>query len=132
MQMQVENPEQSLADEALVYFQPKEGDAPEILLFEEKTIRPARWRRLATEKSKEWWSRTRHRIEHLMLDIFAADRFVYHLKGFKKMTVLLNHPIDPGVVRDRIRSIFRDRSHHHLRWLVVDALLLPASILLAP
>ena len=73
--------------------------------------------------------RTRQRLEHLASDMFAAERFVYHLKGLRKMTVLLNRPIEPSVVRERIRSIFRDRSYHHLRWLIADTLLLPVSVL---
>lgn len=132
MHLQVEKPEQPVGEETIVYFNPKEGDAPEILLFEEKTVRAGKWRRIASEKSKEWWARTRQKMEHFTSDMFAADRFVHRLKGLKKMTVLLNRPIEPSVVRDRIRSIFRDRSYHHLRWLIVDALLLPVSVLLVP
>lgn len=134
MQPHTEDPKKRVEDphSAVVYFHPKEDDAPEILLFEEDAVRTRKWRRVASDKGRQFWARMRERMEHMMSDVFAPDRFVSRLKGFRKMTVLLNKPIDPAVVRERLRTIFRDRSYHHLRWLIVDVLLLPTSLLLVP
>ncbi|HSP06924.1 MAG TPA: hypothetical protein VLR94_07085 [Acidobacteriota bacterium] len=118
---------------ATVYFNPAEGaDAPEILLFEEKSVSPGTWRAKASRKGKQYWERIRERYEHLAFDLFATDHFLHRLNHFQKITVLLNKPIDPALVRERLHQIFRDRSYHHLRWLIIDAILLPLSLLLAP
>lgn len=118
---------------ATVYFSPDEGaGAPEILLFEEKPVARRNWRETATRKGRQLWERTREKYEQLAADLFAGDHFIHRLKHFKKITVLLNKPIDPAVVRERLRAIFRDRYYHHMRWLIVDAILLPLSILVAP
>jgi K+-H+ exchange-related protein len=121
------------APTAVVYFTPEEGaDSPELLLFEESQLRDPNWRQRASQSSKQFWARTKIKMERLTADIFASDRFVRRLKGFHRITVLLNKPIDPALVRERLRIILRDRSYHHLRWLIVDGLLLPLSVLIAP
>ena len=117
----------------IVYFAPDEGaDAPEFLLFEEHSVRDPKWSQLASQKGKQFWERTKEKFEHISGDIFAGDRFVRQWKRFHKITVLLNKPIETAVVHERLRVIFRDRSYHHLRWLIVDALLLPFSLLMVP
>ena len=117
-------------DPSILYF-PNEGgnsDA-ELLLFEEKLIRDSK-------RAKIHDSNLRHRIKELYeqctVDFFATDRFVRRLRSFKKIRVLLTTPIDPGEVKKRLRRIVRDRSYHHLRWLIVDSLLLPFAILTIP
>ena len=118
---------------ATVYFSPDEGaDAPEILLFEEKPVPRRNWKEKASRTGRQLWERTRYRYEQLAADLFAGDHFIHRLKHFKKITVLLNRPIEPSVVRERLRAIFRDRYYHHMRWLLVDAILLPLSVLIAP
>lgn len=118
---------------AVVYFNPDEGaDAPEILLFDEKSVAIRKWKEKASQTGKRLRERIRERYDHVTADLFAGDRFIHRLKGFGKITVLLNKPIEPALVRERLRAIFRDRSYHHLRWLIVDALLLPLSLVIAP
>jgi|GEM_PF-7117433 len=100
---------------------------PELLFFEEEMIRDSSWRK-ASEKSRALWERIKARYERIACEAFADDRFLRRLHSFRKITVALNRPIDPADVRVRLKKMLRDRSYHHLRWLIIDLLLLPLSL----
>jgi hypothetical protein len=116
---------------SILYLAP-EQDEPELLLFDENFITEHTWKQKASEKGREFFEKAKARYEQLTCDLFAGDRFVRRLEGFRKITVLLNQPIDPAVIRNRMKVMMRDRSYHHLRWLIVDILLLPLSLLAMP
>lgn len=117
---------------AVLYFTPQEGkDSPELLLFEERLIEDPN-RKLTPEKSRTFWSRWRGRYDQFALETFAGDRFIRKLRHLKRITILLNKPIEPVVVKQRLKQMLKDRSYHHLRWLVADALLLPVTLLIMP
>jgi len=117
---------------AVLYFTPEEGaESPEFLFFPEEIIRESGWKK-ASQKGKQIWNKARELYETSAVDLFATDRFVRRLRSFKKVTVFLNKPIEPSVVKKRLRQILRDRSYHHLRWMIVDALLLPVSLIAFP
>jgi len=117
---------------AILYFSKEDGkDVPELLLFEEKLIRGSNWKR-ASERGRQLWLRVRDMYEQYTMDFFATDRFVRRLRYFKKITVLLNQPIDPAEVKRRLKRIVRDRSYHHFRWMIVDVLLLPLAVFTIP
>jgi Mitochondrial K+-H+ exchange-related len=126
---------QSVIDDpqsAILYFTPREGnDSPELLLFEERLIEDPN-RKATLDKPQSVWSRLRKRYDHFALEKFAGDRFVRKLHHLKKVTILLNKPIDPTLVKLRFKQMLKDRSYHHLRWLVVNTMLLPVSLLLMP
>jgi len=116
----------------VLYFAPDEGEEfPEFLFFPEEIIRESGWKK-ASRKGKQIWNRIRDAYESSAIDLFATDRFVRRLRSFKKVTVFLNKPIEPSLVKKRLRQIFRDRSYHHLRWMIIDALLLPVSLITVP
>lgn len=104
---------------------------PELVFFEESSIKESGWRK-ASEKGRQLWERLRDRYETYSLELFATDRFVRRLHAFKKIKVFLNRPVDPAIVRQSLKRIVRDRSYHHLRWMVVDLCILPFSIFLMP
>jgi len=100
---------------------------PELLFFEEELIHGSGWKK-ASEKGRELWQRMKERYERVACEAFAGDRFVRRLHSFKKITVVLNRPIDPLLVRTKLKQMIRDRSYHHLRWMIIDLLLLPLSL----
>jgi hypothetical protein len=100
---------------------------PELLFFEEEIIHDSSWRK-ASEKGRELWQRVKERYERVACEAFAGDRFVRRLRSFKKITVVLNRPIDPVLARTKLKQMIRDRSYHHLRWMIIDLLLLPLSL----
>lgn len=114
-----------------VYFVPSENANPELLLFEEKLVLGTTWRR-SGETGRKWRQQLRDWYEKYSIDLFAPDRFVRKLIDLKRITVLLRSPIDPFLVRERLRKIVRDRKYHHLRWMIIDILLLPVSLLAVP
>ena len=114
-----------------VYFVPSENANPELLLFEEKLVLGTS-RRRSGEKGRKWRQQLRDWYEKYSIDLFAPDRFVRKLMDLKRITVLLRSPIDPFLVRERLRKIVRDRKYHHLRWMIIDILLLPVSLLAVP
>ena len=114
-----------------VYFVPSENANPELLLFEEKLVLGTTWRR-SGETGRKWRQQLRDWYEKYSVDLFAPDRFVRKLIDLKRITVLLRSPIDPFLVRERLRKIVRDRKYHHLRWMIIDILLLPVSLLAVP
>jgi hypothetical protein len=100
---------------------------PEFLFFEEQIIHDSGWKK-ASDKGKQLWHRIKERYERIACEAFAGDRFVRRLRSFRKITVLLNRPIEPAVVRGKLKQMLRDRSYHHLRWMIIDLLLLPFSL----
>ena len=117
---------------AVLYFAPHEGaESPELLLFPEEIVRESSLKK-ASRKGKQIWNKIRDAYESSAVDLFATDRFVRRLRSFKKVTVFLNKPIEPSLVRKRLRQIFQDRSYHHLRWMIIDTLLLPVSLIAFP
>jgi hypothetical protein len=100
---------------------------PELLFFEEEMIHDSSWRK-ASAKGRQLWERIKERYERVACEAFAGDRFVRRLYSFKKITVVLNRPIDPLLVRTKLKQMIRDRSYHHLRWMIIDLLLLPLSL----
>ena len=116
---------------SILYLAP-EQNRPELLLFDEDFITEPTWKRKASEKGREFFEKAKARYEQVTCDLFAGDRFVRRLGRFRKITVLLNQPVDPAVIRNRMTAMMRDRSYHHLRWLIVDVLLLPLSLLAMP
>jgi Mitochondrial K+-H+ exchange-related len=116
--------------ETTVYFLPPGEQIPELLLFEEQLVTPG-WKR-AEQTGRKFRQRVRELYEKYSVDLFAPDRFVRKLVDLKRITVLLRKPLDPSVVRKRLREIVQDRKYHHLRWMIVDILLLPVSLLAVP
>jgi len=116
----------------LFYFPAMEVEhTPELLFFEENSIKESGWKK-ASEKGRQMWERLRERFESYSIELFAPDRFVRRFYGFKNIKVILNQPVDPAVVKESLKRIFRDQSYHHLRWLIVDAAILPFTIFLMP
>lgn len=116
----------------LFYFPAMEIEhTPELLFFEENSIKESGWKK-ASQKGRQMWERIRERFESYSVELFASDRFVRKLYGFKNIKVILNRPVDPVVVKENLKRIFRDQSYHHLRWLIVDATILPFTIFLMP
>lgn len=116
----------------LFYFPAMEVEhTPELVFFEEKSIKESGWRK-ASEKGRQLWERLRDRFEIYSIELFATDRFIRRLHAFKKIKVVLNRPIEPAIVKESLKRIIRDRSYHHLRWMIVDLILLPFSIFLMP
>lgn len=116
----------------ILYFVPTDGEnSPELLFFEEHTIRGSSWKR-TTEKGRRLRRQLRVWYERYSVDLYAPDRFIRKLIDLKNITVRLKSPLDPSLVRDRLKEIVRNRKYHHLRWMVVDILLLPVSLLAAP
>lgn len=117
---------------AVLYLTQQEGkDSPELLLFEERLIEDPNRKRVY-EKTQGLWSRWRERYDHFALETFAGDRFIRKLRHLKRITILLNKPIERVVVKQRLKQMLKDRSYHHMRWLVVDTLLLPVTLLMMP
>src|SRR6185369_2833646 len=77
------------------------------------------------------WNKVKERYERIACEAFAGDRFLRRLRSFRKITVSLNRPIDPVEVRAKLMKMLRDRSYHHLRWLMIDLVLLPLSLFIA-
>jgi Mitochondrial K+-H+ exchange-related len=102
-------------------------EKPELLFFEETILQDKGWRK-ASEKGRQLWQRLKERYERISCEAFAGDRFLRRLRSFRKITVALNRPIEPNVVREKLTQMIRDRSYHHLRWMIIDALLLPLSL----
>jgi hypothetical protein len=122
----------SLENPNIVYLAPEEGKNAELLLFDERFIAEHNWKKKASEKGKKFFELAKLRYEQVTCDLFASDRFVRRLQKFKKIKVMLNQPIDPAVVRTRVKEMLRDRSYHHLRWLIVDLLILPFTLVMMP
>ena len=116
---------------SILYLAPEQNE-PELLLFDEGFITEHSWKQKASKKGREFFEKAKARYEQVACDLFAGDRFVRRLQRFRKITVLLNQPIDPAVIRNRMKAMMRDRSYHHLRWLIIDVLLLPLSLLAMP
>nr|ALS89550.1 mitochondrial K+-H+ exchange-related protein [uncultured bacterium] len=117
---------------SILYLAPERNE-PELLLFDERFITEHNnWKQKASEKGRAFFEKAKARYEQVTCDLFAGDRFVRRLERFRKITVLLNHPIDPAEIKNRMKVMMRDRSYHHLRWLIVDILLLPLSLLAMP
>jgi hypothetical protein len=133
MSSPLEEPKVNRVDDRVsILYLAAEQNEPELLLFDEGFITENNWKQKASEKGREFFEKTKARYEQVTCDLFAGDRFVRRLQRFHKITVLLNQPIDPAVIRNRMKVMMRDRSYHHLRWLIVDILLLPFSLLAMP
>jgi hypothetical protein len=115
---------------SIVYLAPEEGKNAELLLFDERFIVEQNWKQKASEKSKKFFERAKHRYEQITCDLFASDRFVRRIQKFNKIKVMLTQPIDPAVVRNRLKVMLRDRSYHHLRWMIIDLLILPFTLVI--
>jgi hypothetical protein len=100
---------------------------PDFLFFEEEIIHDSKWKK-ASAKGKQIWVSVKERYERVACEAFAGDRFVRRLRSFKKIRVALNRPIEPAEVRAKLKQMMRDRSYHHLRWMIIDLLLLPLSL----
>lgn len=74
------------------------------------------------------WHRMKEHYEDISLEMFASDRFVRRA-NFDRVKVMLNKPLEAADVRDWIARVIRDNSFHHLRWLIIDGILLPISVL---
>jgi hypothetical protein len=105
----------------------EDAQTPELLFFEEQMIHDSHWKK-ASEKGRQIWQRIKERYERVACEAFAGDRFVRRLRSFGKVTVSLNRPVEPAVVRAKLKQMLRDRSYHHLRWMLIDLLLLPFSL----
>jgi len=103
---------------------------PELLFFDEELIRDSSWKK-ASEKGRQLWLTIKERYERIACEAFAGDRFLRRLHSFRKITIALNRPIDPAEVRIKLKRMLRDRSYHHLRWLIIDLILLPLSLFVA-
>jgi hypothetical protein len=102
-------------------------EVPVLLLFEEDIVKSSGWKR-ASQSGRRVWQKMKDRYEQIVSEVFADDRFLTRLKNFRKITVLLNQPIEPAVVKERLHRILRDRSYHHLRWMIIDLVLLPLAL----
>lgn len=100
---------------------------PELLFFEEQIIRDSGWKK-ASAKGRQLWEKIKERYERVACEAFAGDRFVRRLKSFGRVRVAMNRPIEPALVRAKLKQMMRDRSYHHLRWMIIDLLLLPLSL----
>jgi hypothetical protein len=105
----------------------EDSKTPELLFFEEELIHDSSWKK-ASEKGRQLWYKVKERYERVACEAFADDRFLRRLRSFGKITVFLNRPIDPTEVRLKLKRMLRDRSYHHLRWLIIDLILLPLSL----
>jgi K+-H+ exchange-related protein len=112
---------------AKLYLAEEDASTPELLFYDESVIRDSNWKK-TSEKGRKIWQRLKARYEQISCEAFADDRFLRKLHKFQKITVFLNKPIDPAEVRCRLKKMLRDRSYHHLRWLIIDAALLPLSL----
>jgi hypothetical protein len=122
-------PEEQFQDSARLYLAAE--DTPivlELLFFDEEMIRDSRWKKTPEKSREEMWQRVKIRYEQIACEAFADDRFLRRLRRFRKITVFLNRPIEVSEVRERLTRMLRDRSYHHLRWLIIDSLLLPLSL----
>ena len=108
----------------------EDSKTPELLFFEEELIQDSSWKK-ASEKGRQLWNKVKERYERIACEAFAGDRFLRRLRSFRKITVSLNRPIDPVEVRAKLMKMLRDRSYHHLRWLMIDLVLLPLSLFIA-
>jgi hypothetical protein len=121
------------SDVATLYLAQAEGPGrtpSRVLFYEERLVRRAP----APEPEKGGWRilpALRHRFERLSMELFAADRFVRRLEKYRKVRVFLNRSMDPPDVHQWLLHVIRDNSHHHLRWLFLDLLLLPISVFAA-
>ena len=100
---------------------------PELLFFEEQIIRDSGWKK-ASAKGRQLWEKIKERYERVACEAFAGDRFVRRLRSFGRVRVAMNRPIEPALVRAKLKQMMRDRSYHHLRWMIIDLLLLPLSL----
>lgn len=113
---------------AKLYLSAEEDEKiPELLFFEEQMIQDSSWKK-ASEKSRELWHKIKERYDRIACEAFADDRFLRRLRSIRTITVGLNRPIDAAEVRIRLKRMLRDRSYHHMRWLIIDLLLLPLSL----
>jgi len=112
-------------DAPVIYFIEQENKKEEdFLFFEESFIETHGWK-LASQKGRRLWRKIKVWSEQMSIDAFAGDRFIRKLGKFRKIIILLNEPIDPAIVKARLARILVDRSYHHLRWMIVDIVLLP-------
>jgi len=110
---------------AVLYFTEQPG---ELLFYEETFVQGES----AFHSDGSFWNKTKARFDKFSFEAFAGDRFIRRLRRIRNIKILLGTPIDPQVVRTKLKAMLRDRKYHHLRWLVVDSLLLPLSLLIAP
>lgn len=108
------------------YFEAEDKNSPELLLFSEDSIKDSKWKR-ASQKGRRIWQSMKYKFEQYSIEAFASDRFIWKMHTLHNLRILLNKPIDPAVVRARLRTILKDRSDRHLRWLIIDSLLLPLT-----
>jgi Mitochondrial K+-H+ exchange-related len=111
-----------------------EGAQPErVLLFEESLVHDHRPETAPTPTAppRRIWHRMKEHYDDISLEMFASDRFVRKAEKFGKVKVLLNSPLESTEVREWIDRIIRENSFHHLRWLIIDGILLPVSLLAA-
>ena len=114
--------------EATLYLAAEENNSlPELLFFEEQVVQDPGWRR-ASQKGRRLWQKVKDRYDHFVGEAFAGDRFIRRIQSFRRITVLLNQPIEPVVVKAKLKRMLRDRSYHHLRWMIIDLLLLPLAL----
>lgn len=99
----------------------------ELLLYDEDMIRDSVGD--PSQKGKKLWQRVKNWYEQSAVELYAGDRFVRRVGYFKKVKVLLTRPIDKADVKVKLQRMLRDRSYHHLRWMVIDLALMPTTIL---
>lgn len=112
----------------ILLFPSEEGvESHELLLYDEGLIRDS-GSRDPFQKGKKLLQRVKNWYEQSAVELYAGDRFVRRVGYFKKIKVLLTRPIEKTVVKAKLQEMLRDRSYHHLRWLAIDLLLMPATI----
>ena len=114
---------------SVFYVPSEEQDSPDLLFFEERVIHDSSWKR-ASQKGRHLWIRLKEKYDQISCEVFAGDRFLRRMPTFRKIKVLLNRPVETSLVKSNLRRMMKDRSYHHLRWMLVDLLLLPFSVLL--
>jgi hypothetical protein len=113
----------------VLFFPLEEGsESHELLLYDEGMIRDSGGRD-PFQKGKKLLHRVKNWYEQSAVELYAGDRFVRRVGYFKKIKVLLTRPIEKTVVKAKLQQMLRDRSYHHLRWMAIDLLLMPATIL---
>jgi hypothetical protein len=88
--------------------------------------------RRATRVPRPFARRLRDRAVCWLAEKIAEQRLLWHLRGEQKATLWFPDDLAGPAALDRVRAMLRADADRHLRWLVVDAAGLVASLALVP
>jgi hypothetical protein len=101
------------------------------LRFAEMLRDAEEWRHRRHERDQgpvSFTTRVRRRIMSFVVERIAEQRLLWHMRKADEVCALMPSDMDPAAVETIVRGMLKKDADYHLKWLLIDLLLLAVSI----